>query len=535
MEPNHCPGLFYGTPAQDGFLMRIRTPGGFLNFQQGQAIAILMEEWNSAAIQVTNRANLQIRAVHSSPSTEVFSTLQTLGLAARNPKIDHLRNVMASPTAGIDSQELINTRPLVQSLDAYIQTHPELADLPAKFSIGIDGGGAVGIGTRYPCGDASRTAIPWEHRYNEIQLSAVAGSGKWGNGNQDVYFRLDLGEDKGLCDTEVLIEPDQCLSVITALTRAYLDYVQQNHVPQNYVHQHSHQPKKPRMKHLLQDWGLERYLQQANQYLTYPLRRVAACPEPCTTQRYAHLGVHPQRQPGLSYIGVHLGLGQLTGAQLRGLMQLSATFGSGELRLTPWQTVLLPDIPNQQVTEVLQHLELSGLSVSDNWVAAAIVACGGKPGCAASATQTQTDAIALTQVLNQHLRLESPVNIHFTGCRKSCAQPSPAEITLLGTTIEQSGEVVEGYQVYVSTSVSAERCSGGDAPEDASGDAPGDALGSVIQHHLGTVLAPELPAKLEKLLSRYQQNRVRPDEYFGDFAARCLISKTQPSVMFSSF
>jgi ferredoxin-nitrite reductase len=117
LEPNVCPGLFYGTPAQDGFLVRIRTPGGLLNFQQGQAIATLVEQWGSAAIQVTNRANLQIRSVHIAPTADVFQILQTLGLAAQNPSIDHLRNVMTSPTAGIDSQELIDTRPLVQAID----------------------------------------------------------------------------------------------------------------------------------------------------------------------------------------------------------------------------------------------------------------------------------------------------------------------------------------------------------------------------------------------------------------------------------
>ncbi|MGI0484233.1 precorrin-3B synthase [Pantanalinema rosaneae CENA516] len=504
LEPNVCPGLFYGTPAQDGFLIRIRTPGGGLNFQQGQAIATLVEQWGSAAIQVTNRANLQIRAVHTAPTAEVFQTLQTLGLAAQNPSIDHLRNLMTSPTAGIDSQELTDTRPLVQALDAYIQSHPELADLPAKFSIGIDGGGAVGIGTR--------SEIPWEHRYNEIQLSAVLGSGEWeiGNGEcpatlhsllptlhslpRNIYFQLALGGNKQLWDTQVLIQPDQCVSVVAALARGYLDYVNQSPRLQ----------KKPRMKHLLQDWGIERYLHQVNQYLTCPLRPVIACPTSFSTQRYAHLGVHPQRQPGLSYIGIHLSLGQLTATQLQELVQLSKTFGSSELRLTPWQTILLPDIPDQQVAEVLQHLSSLGFSVSDNRVAAAIVACGGKPGCAASKTQTQTHAIALANSLNQHLTLESPVNIHLTGCPKSCAQPSPAEITLLGTTIEQSGETVEGYQIYVSTNL----YSCGDSKQEA------------IQHYLGEVIVAELPSRIEQLLTLYQQRRKTLDESFGEFTTR---------------
>ncbi|MCL1474645.1 precorrin-3B synthase [Argonema antarcticum] len=437
VKPNVCPGLFYGTPAQDGFLIRIRTPGGWLNSQQGKAIATLLEQWNSK-LQVTNRANLQIRAVQKSPTLEDFQTLQKLGLAASNPRIDHLRNIMCSPTAGIDCQELIDPRLLVQKLDNFIQNHPSIAELSPKFSIGIDSGGAVGIG--------SRSTIAWEHRYNEIQLSAIALENQ-PNLTSGIYFRLALGGDKQLYDTNLVIEPENCLSVVAALVTVYLDYVKQNP---------SVNGKKTRMKHLLKDWGIEKYLEQVNWQLEHPaqksgfseINRVSTPLPTLTTQPYSHLGIHAQKQAGLSYIGLGLRLGQLTAAQLLGLVQLSETFGSSQLRLTPWQTILLPDIQNEKVSDLLPKLTSLGLSISSR-SDAAIVACAGKPGCAAAATQTQIHALILADYLNDRLTLKSPVNIHLTGCAKSCAQASPAEITLLGTTIEQNGERVEGYQVYV--------------------------------------------------------------------------------------
>jgi len=428
VEANVCPGLFYGTPAQDGFLIRIRTPGGWLNSEQGKAIATLLEQWHST-IQVTNRANLQIRGVQKSPTLEDFQTLQKLGLAAHNPSIDHLRNIMSSPTAGIDCQELIDTRQLVQELDNFIQNHPSIAELSPKFSIGIDGGGAVGIGTR--------STIAWEHRYNEIQLSAIALN-NWTNLTSSVCFRLALGGDKQLSDTDLLIEPKNCLSVVAALVTVYLDYVKQTP---------SINGKKPRMKHLLKDWGVEKYLEQVNSRLNHPLERnVTGSTLP--TQPYFHLGIHPQKPAGLSYIGLSLRLGQLTATQLWGLVELSETFGSNQLRLTPWQTIILPDIPDEKVSELLPKLASLGLSASRGWDCA-IVACGGKPGCAVAATATQIHATMLADYLNDRLTCNSPVNIHLTGCAKSCAQPSPAEITLLGTTIEQNGEIIEGYKVYI--------------------------------------------------------------------------------------
>lgn len=425
METNVCPGLFYGTPAQDGFLIRLRTPGGCLNSQQGRAIANLLEKWNST-IQVTNRANLQIRGIQKSPSLEDFQTLQKLGLAAHNPSIDHLRNIMGSPTAGIDWQELIDTRPLIQELDNFIQNHPSIAQLSPKFSIGIDGGGAVGIGTR--------SNIAWEHRYNEMQLSAIALN----NLTSNVGFRVALGGNKQLYDTDLLIEPENFLSVVSALVKVYLDYVQQTP---------SIKGKKPRMKHLLKDWGVEKYLEQVNAQFSRPLKRTVT-ETTLPTQPYFHLGIHPQKQAGLSYIGVALRLGQLTATQLGGLVALSETFGSSQLRLTPWQTIILPDIPNQKLSELLPKLASLGLSASPKWEGA-IVACSGKPGCAAAATATQTHASHLIDYLNDRLTCNFPVNIHLTGCDKSCAQPSPAEITLLGTTIEKNGAIIEGYKVYI--------------------------------------------------------------------------------------
>ncbi|MBM0742587.1 precorrin-3B synthase [Phormidium sp. CLA17] len=501
-----CPGLFYNTPAQDAYLIRIRTPGGWLNQQQGRAIAELFTElatvaaWNKKTIQVTNRANLQVRSIHP-PTPEIFQTLQDLGLAAQNRSVDHLRNLMTSPTAGIDSQELIDTRPLVLALDTYIRSHPELAGLPAKFSVGIDGGGAVGIGTRSP--------IPWEHRYNEIQLSAVLVH--QANHSIDlpagVYFRLALGSEKQLRNTSVLIKPDECVPVVGALAAVYLDYVNQNDGNQS-----CQSPKKPRMRDLLQDWGVDRYLQRVSGYLPQPLRQVTHCPMPLPTQPYGHLGIHPQRSllgsvgralsvsktvaAGVSYMGMSLQLGQLTAAQLLGLVELSTTFGRGDLRLTPWQTVILPDIPNERVTEVVQTLASLGLSTRRDRPDAAIAACAGKPGCAASATETQPHAIALANHLNRQLKLECPVNIHLTGCEKSCAQPSPAEITLLGTTFEQSGEIVEGYHIYI-----------GDDQES-------------LKYHLGNAIAADIPSLMEQLLHLYQQHQKTHNESFREFASR---------------
>lgn len=436
VEKNPCPGLFYGTPAQDGFLIRLRTPGGCLNSTQGSAIALLLEKWNST-IQVTNRGNLQIRGIKQSPTLEEFTTLQKLGLASHNPNVDHLRNIMGSPTAGIDCQELIDTGPLIKELDHFIQNYPPIALLNSKFSIGIDGGGAVAIGTR--------STMTWQHRYNEIQLSAYPLNYPT-DSTSNVVFRVALGGDKELYETDLFIEPKKVITVVKALITVYVDYVRQNP---------SIKGKKPRMKHLLKDWGLEKYLQQVKclsaQEIIGKGQQLSHLNLPLEGGDVKYLGIHPQKQRGLSYLGLSLKLGQLTATQLRGLVALSEHFGSSQLRLTPWQSVILPDISEKKVSELLLKLTCLGLSPFPKWEST-IVACGGKPGCAKAATATHSHASYLIDYLNQRLPSHSPVNIHVTGCDKSCAQPSLAQITLLGTTFKQNGVIIEGYQVYVGDS-----------------------------------------------------------------------------------
>lgn len=469
IDANPCPGVFYGTPAQDGFLLRIRTPGGQLSLTQGRAIARWMEAWGCDRLQVTNRANLQLRSLGQAPSPEIFTELKTLGLAAPIPHVDQLRNIMASPTAGIDAHELLDTRPWVQALDDYIQQHRQLEALPAKFSIGIDGGASVAIGTRSP--------LAWEHRYNEIQLSVVAADGSKGHSSHLVH--LALGAGKQLHETRCLIPPDRVVEAIAALTQAYLDYLSQ-------AEPHPKPGRKRRMTHLLADWGLERYLEQATSYRPdafVPGQQVRLAP----SAGAAHLGVQRQRQPGLAYVGVDLPLGQLTLAQLQGVLEVVEQVGPGPLRLTPWQSLIVANIAEDQVEGVLQQLQELGLSgeVPD----LAIAACAGKPGCAAAATATQTDARRLLAELPQQMGLEPPVNIHLTGCPKSCAQPGSAEITLLG--IAQ-----DTYHLYL-----------GDGQDSWTYD-------------LGSVTVGDLSPLLSSLLTRYQQQRRSPDESFTTWLRR---------------
>ncbi|ARV61991.1 precorrin-3B synthase [Nostocales cyanobacterium HT-58-2] len=496
--PSHfvsCPGLFYRTSARDGILSRIRIPGGILTSQQFSVMADLADKFGIGYVNITNRANLQIREIRTEIPTEVLGVLQKIGIASAIPEVDHLRNIMGSPTAGIDPYELIDTQPLIRELDNSITTHPELAPLSPKFSVAFDGSGSVSVGDRL----------------NDIIFTAVMF-------NTKVYFRLKLNFGASLfepfIDTGILLQPEESLEVVIASAKVYLQHLAvgtKNKIP-------NRKSRQPRLKEILNHLGIEKFLQEVERYLPYPLRRVSPTRGDVqmrqweydvvenVSHRYQHIGVHPQRQKGLSYIGVVLPVGRLESWQMRQLANLAETYGSGTIRLTPWQNLLISDIPQQKISSIQSHIENLGLHWSVTNIRSALVACAGNTGCASSATDTKSHALALAEYLDGRMTLDQPVKIHFTGCQKSCAQKSRSDITLLGTTIIQEGESVEGYKVYV-------------------GDA--DINEQFGREVYSWVPFAELRQLVERMLQTYIGKRAIPNESFGEFANRYTIADLQ--------
>jgi ferredoxin-nitrite reductase len=482
-EPLVCPGLFYATPTQDGAIYRIRTPAGMLTGEQSSVVAHFAEQVGDGSVQITNRANLQVRSVHMAPPPSILTSLQAVGLAAPAAGIDHLRNIMASPTAGIDPQALVDTRPLVMALDDTIALHEEFAGLPAKFSVGFDGGEVVSV----------------RHHPNDIWLAATADCGHRKGKPLPVAFRLSFNAGQGQeLDTGLLFHPEQCVPLVVAIAQTYLTQVERSdpHAA----------GKKPRLRQVLAQHGLAWYLKQVMRFLPFrvPHPRVAVAQSTGAPSQFRHIGAHPQRQPGFSYFGVVIPLGRLAAQQLRGLAGLAQAYGSGVLRLTPWQNVLIPDVPTQRVPALRQAIEKLGLHGSATHPWSALVACTGNTGCSASATNTTRHALELANRLAQQARLDRPVNIHLSGCPKSCAQHHKSDIALLGITVPQGDATVEGYCVHVGTD--------------------GQPFGRILAD---AVPAADVPALIGNLLHVYRDKRQTVEESFGAFADRYSVPALQ--------
>ncbi|WP_043338730.1 NirA family protein [Belnapia moabensis] len=411
-------GLFYVGPAQDAFMCRLRIPGGILNAWQLRGIADIAEDCANGHADITTRANLQYREIPAAKGREVVMRLGDIGLLPRGTGADNIRNVTASPTAGIDLAELIDTRPLVRALHHHILATRDLFALPRKFNISLSGGGAVEV----------------LQETNDIALTAIETA-------EGIRFRLNLGGITGHRDfaraTGVAIAPEDVVSVCDAILRVFIAEGCRT------------DRTKARLKYVLDRMGVESFLLAVEDRLGKPLPRLAATTPPGAPAKHGHIGIHAQKQPGLSYIGVTTTLGRLTTAQLRGLADLAERHGSGTIRLTVWQNLLISDIPEASIPAIRSGLAQLGLGWEASALRGGLVACTGAAGCKFAASDTKRHAAELADFLDARIAIDQPINIHLTGCHHSCAQHYIADIGLIGAKVERGEDMVEGYDLHI--------------------------------------------------------------------------------------
>ena len=470
-------GFFYVAPAQDAFMCRLRIPGGILTAHQMNGIASIADDLAGGYADITTRANLQLREIPAQNAPEILLRLAEIGLTSRGAGADNIRNITGSPTAGIDKQELIDTRSYCRALHHFILYHRELYGLPRKFNIAFDGGGRVAV----------------LEDTNDIALSAVQVTNGFGV-TGGIYFRLGLGGITGHRDfaraTGVVVPPDDALRLCNAVLRAFI------------AHGDRTDRAKARLKYVLDRMGMAGFLAEVEKERGAPLLHIdeaAILPRPAQ-DKHGHIGVHAQKQAGLNYVGVVCPVGRLTSDRLRGLAGIAERYGSGTLRLTVWQNLLISDIADAELDAALHAIAAIGLDWRASNLRGGLVACTGNVGCKFSASDTKRHAAALVDWLEPRVRIEQPINIHLTGCHHSCAQHYVADIGLLATKIEQGDDMVEGYDLLVGGGAGTEQ-----------------RLGRLVRRG---VTFDDLPPIVLSLLHAWQREQYTQDETFQSFTAR---------------
>jgi ferredoxin-nitrite reductase len=472
-------GLFYVAPNQNSYMCRLRIPNGIVTAAQFLGLADLAARYGGGYAHVTTRANVQIREVQAHNAVAMIEAVQDLGLCSRGSGADNIRNVTGTPTAGIDPQELIDTRPYAREWHFHILNDRSLYGLPRKFNVAFDGAGTIAV----------------LEDTNDIGFQAVEVKDGFGL-KPGVWFKLCLGGITGhrdfARDTGVLVEPKDACMVADAVVRVFIDHGDRT------------DRTKARLKYVLDSMGVEKFLVLLEEKLGRKFDRAvpgAVAPRPAF-DRTAHLGIHPQKQQGLNWLGVVVPVGRMSVAQMHGLADIARDCGDGDLRLTVWQNLLISGVPTDKLHAAQEHIEALGLAITTNAIRAGLVACTGNTGCKFAASDTKRHAEEIARWCETRVALDTPVNIHLTGCHHSCAQHFVSEIGLLACKVQanEDDDPVEGYHILV----------GG-------GFGPNAALGREL---FRDVTAEATPRTVERILKAYLTHRASRDETFLAFTRR---------------
>jgi ferredoxin-nitrite reductase len=470
-------GLFFVSPAQESIMLRCRIAGGALSTHQFRGLAEIAQDWGPGHTDLTTRANLQVREILPENCPKILMKLTDLGLTSQGAGADNIRNITATPTSGFDPDELIDVMPYARAMHHYILKNRDLYGLPRKFNIAYDSGGRVSV-----CADT-----------NDIGFYAVRVSENTQGITPGIYFRMQLcgitGHKQFASDCGVLLTPEETIPVAAALIRVFIENGDRTN------------RKKARLKYLVDDWGIPKTLDATQQKLTFPLRYfpLDACDLSLPKVKHGHLGIHPQAD-GKHYIGVLTPVGRMSVSQMLALADVADQFGRGEIRLTVWQNLIIPGIPEDLLQDAITAIHATGFDHRNQTITGGLIACTGSQGCKFAAADTKGHAIAIGNHLANKMILDQPVNIHLTGCANSCAQHYIGDIGLMGTRVKnEAGESVDGFNIVLGGGV--------------------DDTQAIAKEVWKSIDADDVPQLIEQLLIVYLRDR-SDGELFADFTRR---------------
>jgi ferredoxin-nitrite reductase len=310
-----------------------------------------------------------------------------------------------------------------------------------------------------------------------------------------VWFRLALGGITGhrdfARDTGVVVRPQDATRVSDAVVRMFIEHGDRTN------------RNKARLKYVLDAWGFEKFLTAVEEKLGWKLTRAPAeaVKSRPVFDRAAHIGVRAQKQPGLNWIGVVFPVGRITIQQMRGLAKIAQDLGDGDIRLTVWQNLLISGVPDNKVALAEVAIASLGLATNATAIRAGLVSCTGATGCRFAAAHTKENAEEIAAWCEARVTLDTPVNIHLTGCHHSCAQHYIGDIGLIAARVStnEEGDTVDGYHMLVG---------GGFGPE-----------AGLAREIYKDVKATDAPRTVERMLKGYLAHRAG-DETFLTFSRR---------------
>jgi sulfite reductase (ferredoxin) len=408
------------------FMMRIGIPNGIVTASQLRTIGEITQKYARNLADITVRQNIQLHWLTIENLPEVVDALDAIGLSPKGACGDVVRNVTGCPLAGVAADELIDASPIARGIAHELTANNDFFNLPRKFKICATG---CPSWCSYPeINDIGLTAAV---RGSEVGYSLRVGGGL----SNEPHLAVKL---------DAFVRPDQAIRAARGVTEIFRD---------QQVLRESRD--RARMKYLFmrEGWTAERFLDELQTRIGFKLDPAADEKVPDDVLR-DHVGIHPQRQDGLVYVGASVLRGRLSGDQLVAAAELAERFGSGALRATVSQNLLIIDVPKAKANELAGELGQIGLHVEGSMFWRGAVACTGTEFCKLAITETKGFTRWLVDEMEERLpQFDQQLKLHVTGCPNSCGQHWIADIGLEGKKIKHEGKLTDAFYFCVGGAV----------------------------------------------------------------------------------
>ena len=410
-------GMFWRPKTPGKFMLRLRVPNGVLSAAQLRVVGSIVERYgDNGSCDITTRQNLQLRGVLLGDLPEILKRLKEAGLSTIQSGFDNPRNVTGNPLAGIDPQEIVDTRPYTTELQNFLtnncEGNPEFSNLPRKWNTAV-------------AGAKDNFLLHNDIVFHPVERDGVMGFGVW------IAGVLSSQMNAYAVPLNAWVTPDRICAMTDAVIKIWRDNGERDKRP------------KGRFRLYLDQVGLDSFRAMVEE------RFGTLTPDPGSVfdeQPRSHYGIHPQKQDGLSFAGLHVPVGRLTAEDLQDLATVSQTYGSGEVRLTEDQNVIIVGLPEDKLDSFKADQLLTRFPLEPGAIAAGTVSCTGNTYCGFALTNTKDQALQAAAELDAELSLPEELKIHWTGCPNTCGQAYMGAIGLTGTKAKNSeGVMGEAY------------------------------------------------------------------------------------------
>ena len=432
-------GIFFRPVTPGRFMVRLRLPNGVISAEQLAVLAEAIDRCGDhGSADITTRQNIQLRGLLLEDMAPLMAELERVGLTSRQSGHDNPRNITGNPLAGIDPDEFIDTRPLVEAIQAALLGPAGPRNLPRKFNVAV--GGAPDSFLLH-----NDLAFLPAHHNGELGFTVMVGG----------FFsaqRNELAIPLGLW-----LRADQLPGFTLAVLRHY------------ELHGNRKQRNKSRLMYLIDQLGLDAYRQAVLDTWAAIAPDLPPQHRGDPSAAFPHdgshlvaraprdgLGVQPQKQTGLHWVGLHVPMGRLDAAAMLELARMARSYGSGELRLTEAQNALLVDVPTDRIEALLAEPLLQRFRPDPSALQAEAVSCTGNAYCSFALIPTKGTAQAVLEELERRVELPHAVRMHWTGCPNACGQPYMGQIGLMGAKARKDGQMVEAARIFLGGSMDAE-------------------------------------------------------------------------------